>query len=223
MHLGSKNVKANYVMNGIELKVVTTESDLGFTMDDNLKPSKHCVEAVKKANKTLGMIKRNFVNLNKTIVTKLYKQMVRPRLEYVVQAWNPNLVKDIELLEKVQRRATRLVRHCKTWDYIDRLKHLGLTTLVTRRIRGDMIQTFKIMKGFDDLDPRIFFQMCENNTRGHNLKLFKGRFISEVGRNVFSNRVVNTWNGLPSWVVESVSVNQFKNNIDKHFVEVGRV
>ena len=219
MHIGYYNEKAKYMMNGSELKVVTSESDLGYIMDENLKPSKHCVEAVKKANKILGMIKRNFVSLNKTIVTKLYKQLVRPRLEYVVQAWNPILVKDIVLLEGVQRRATKLVKHCRNLEYRDRLKYLGLTTLVTRRVRGDMIQTFKIIKGFDDLNPQIFFQMGQNNTRGHQYKIFKGRFISEVGRNVFSNRVVNNWNGLPDSVVESDSVNQFKNRINKHLLE----
>ena len=218
MHIGCKNSKVKYTMNGIEPKVATIESDLGFIMDENLKPSKHCAEVVKKANKILGMIKRNFVNLNKTIVTKLYKQLVRPRLEYAVQAWNPILVKDIELLEGVQRRATKLVKYCKNWEYLERLKYLGLTTLVTRRVRGDMIQTFKIIKGFDDLSPKFFFKMRENNTRGHQYKVFKGRFISEVGRNVFSNRIINNWNGLPVWVVESESVNQFKGRIDKHFL-----
>ena len=139
MHIGSKNDKAKYTMNGKELKTTQTECDLGFSMNDDLKPSKHCVEAVKKANKILGMIKRNFVHLNKTLVTKLYKQMVRPRLEYAVQAWNPYLVKDIELLEGVQHRATKLVKQCRNWEYENRLKYLGLTTLVTRRIRGDIV------------------------------------------------------------------------------------
>ena len=209
------------MMNGTELKVVTSESDLGYIMDDNLKPSKHCVEVVKKANKILGMIKRNFVSLNKTIVTKFYKQLATPRLEYAVHAWNPILVKDIELLEGVQRRATKLVKQCRNLEYRDTLKYLGLTTLVTRRVRGDMIQTFKIIKGFDDLNPQIFFQIGQSNTRGHQYKIFKGRFISEVGRNVFSNRVVNNWNGLPDSVVESDSVNQFKNRIDKYFSDSG--
>ena len=86
-----------------------------------------------------------------------------------------------------------------------------------------MIQTFKILQGFDDLNPEIFFVKSNSNTRGHNYKLFKGRFISEAGRNVFSNRVVEVWNGLPDWVVESSSVNHFKNNIDKYFLEVGRI
>ena len=90
----------------------------------------------------------------------------------MTKAWNPYLVKDIELLEGVQHRATKLVKQCRNWDYENRLKYLGLTTLVTRRIRGDMIQTFKIFKGFDNLDPQMFFKMCENNTRGHQLKIF---------------------------------------------------
>ena len=86
-----------------------------------------------------------------------YKSLVPPRLEYCVQAWSPFLRKDIELLEKVRKRATRMTDSFADKDYNDRLQELGLTTLETRRKRGDLIEAFKIIKGFEDVNSELFF------------------------------------------------------------------
>ena len=83
--------------------------------------------------------------------------MVRPHLEYAIQAWNPYTRKNIDLLEGVQRRATKMVKSCRNLEYKDRLGYLGLTTLQTRRIRGDLLETFKIITGRDRLEREIFF------------------------------------------------------------------
>ena len=84
-------------MNGEILQSVTEEADLGIIVSNDLKPSKQCVSAVKKANMTLGMIKRHIVSRDKNTIVRLYKSLVRPELEYCIQAWNPSLIKDIEL------------------------------------------------------------------------------------------------------------------------------
>jgi ribonuclease P/MRP protein subunit RPP40 len=86
------------------------------------------------------------------VFLKLYKSLVRPKLQYAIQAWRPHLQKEINLLEKVQRRATRLIYSLRNKSYEDRLKALKLTTLKTRRIRGDLIEVFKIFNGFDQID-----------------------------------------------------------------------
>ena len=86
----------------------------------------------------------------------MYKSLVRPRLEYCIQAWCPHLRKDIDLLEKVQRRATRLIYSLHDLPNCDRLKRLKLTTLVTRRVRGDLIEVFTIIKSFEEVDSNIF-------------------------------------------------------------------
>ena len=70
---------------------------------------------------------------------------MRPRLECVVQAWCPNLRKDIDLLERVQRRATKLIEGLKDKPYSERLIDTGLVSLEKCRIRGDLIQVFKIL------------------------------------------------------------------------------
>ena len=121
---------------------------LGVFVDSSMKPSKQCIEAAKKGNRVLGMIRRNFRFLGNDIVLRLYKQLVRPHLEYAVQAWNPYFSKDKDILEKVQRRATRMISSLKGVPYDERLRILNLTTLDVRRVRGDLIQVFKIVHGF---------------------------------------------------------------------------
>ena len=91
-------------METTQLQAVHEERDLGIKM------GKKCISAVKKANKILGMIKRNFVDRSKETIMALYKSLVRSHLEYCIQVWNPFLIKDIKLIEGVQRRTTKLVQ-----------------------------------------------------------------------------------------------------------------
>ena len=109
---------------------------------------------------TIGMINRTIVNKDSKILLKLYQSLVRLKLEYCVQAWRPYLQKDIDLLEKFQRRATRMMSNDKSLSYYDRLKKFGLTTLETRRLRGELIEVYKLFKGYDDVDFNVFFSIC---------------------------------------------------------------
>ena len=94
---------------------------------------------------------------------------------------------------------------------------LGLTTLETRRLRGDLIETFRIVKDFSNLNKLDFFSFSSSaNTRGHNLKLYKGRFSLDVGKYSFGNRIVEEWNALPQEAIDCTNVNLFKNRIDPH-------
>ena len=102
---------------------------MGIIVSNDLKPSKHCVSAVNKANMTLGMIKRHILSRDKNTIVRLYKSLVRPKLEYCIQAWNQSLIKNIELLEQVQHRATKLIPEIVHLPYHDSLKDLNLTTL----------------------------------------------------------------------------------------------
>ena len=157
----------------MNLAVTDRERDLGVMVDRDLKASKPCVKAAATANRVLRMISRTIYNKSIDILRPLYKSLVRPHLEYCVQAWRPHYQKDIELLERVQRRATRMIEGYKTIPYEERLLLLGLTTLETRRLRGDLIETFKIVGGFSRLNKLDFFSMHNSvNTRGHNLKLY---------------------------------------------------
>ena len=86
------------------------------------------------------------------------KPIVRPHLEYCIQAWSPYLRKNIDMLEKMQRRATKLIPGLRDLRYEERLKECGLTTLETRRLRGDQIEVVKILNGYENIDSNIFFR-----------------------------------------------------------------
>ena len=129
MHIGSSNSEYAYNMLGKPFNVVQEEVDLGVTISSDLKFTKNCKSACKKANQMLGFIARNFDYKTPGVMLTLYNSLVRPHLEYAVQFWSPNYNKDIELLERVQRRATKMIPSLRALPYEERLKKLSLFTL----------------------------------------------------------------------------------------------
>jgi hypothetical protein len=117
LHFGYYNPSHAYSMSGNAVNRVEETKDLGVWISSNLKPSHQCIAAAKKANRVLGMVYRNIQHKSPKIIKKLYLQLVRPHLEYAVQAWSPWLKKDIELLESVQRKATRIIHGFKDLPY----------------------------------------------------------------------------------------------------------
>jgi len=107
----------------------TVEKDLGVYITNDLKSTEQCIQAARKAQSVLGMIKRQFKIIDKEDFGIIYKTYVRPHLEYCIQAWSPKLQKDKMLFEKVQRRATRIVKGLKKLPYETRLKKLGIYSL----------------------------------------------------------------------------------------------
>jgi len=214
LHFGYKNAKHIYSLGGDVVKTEDEEKDLGIIVAKTLKFSSQCVAAAKSANKTLGMINRTFVNKDKEVMLRLYQTLVRPKLEYCVQAWRPYFRKDIDLLEKVQKRATRLIISNKGLTYGERLKNLGLTTLETRRLRGDLIEVFKIFKGLDDVKPTDFFTMSNTGLRGHEFKLYKPQAHLDIRKKFFSVRVIDTWNHLPDKILHCSTLQSFKKHLD---------
>jgi hypothetical protein len=221
MHFGYKNLAEDYSMDGKILQVTESERDLGVIIQKDLKVSQQCSKVVKTANSILGMINRSFTYKTKEIVIQLYKSLVRPHLDYCIQAWRPHLIKDINLLESIQHRVTRMIPGFRNLPYSERLHKLKLTTLETRRLRGDLIEVFKIMNGHEGLKVSQFFNFAESSLRGHSLKLFKTRFNTNIGKFTFCNRVVDEWNMLPEDVVSSNTVLNFKIKLD-HFLKNGR-
>ena len=133
-----------------KLMLTESEKDLGVVIHSTLKPAAHIANCVKKANQMLGMIQRTITYKNKRILLLMYKSLVRPHLEYAVQAWSPHQLGHIRLIEGVQRRFTRMIPELKSLTYEARLKRLNLTTLEIRRIRGDrtvIFDKFEIFMG----------------------------------------------------------------------------
>ena len=194
------------------------EKDLGVLLDTDLSFSSHAADVAKRANTKLGMIKRSFTSLGTKGMLQLYKIIVRPTLEYYISAWRPKFLKDDDMLEKVQQRATKLIPEVKHLSYSEMMKSLKLPTLEYRRQRADQIQVFKIMNELEDLKRESLFEMnTESRTRGHKYKVRKPKCKSKTRQLFFSLRCVNDWNNLPSSAVNASSVYQFKNELQKHW------
>ena len=150
----------------------------------------------------------------------LYTTLVRPHLEYAVSAWCPYKLKDIDAIEDVQRRATRQVKSLKHMPYEERLKKLGLFSMSFRRLRGDMIETFKILNGIYDEDAAPTLVRSHNaRTRGNMQKLEIQKSKSNLWKNFFTVCVGKDWNSLPNNVINCEKVMDFKNNLDTFWNE----
>jgi len=220
VHFGYNNPQQAYYMAGHQLATVSVEKDLGVYVAADLKCSKQCIEAAKRANRVLGMIARNITFKEQKTILMLYKALVRPHLEYAIQFWNPYLRKDVAKLEGVQRRATKLIPGIRNKSYDQRLRALNLFSLEKRRTRGDMIEVWKIMTGAENVRREDMFVLSGNNrTRGNGLKLEGHRCRLDVAKFWFSNRVVEEWNGLPSDVVSSETLETFKKHLDAFYAD----
>ena len=169
---------------------------------------------VNKANQLIGLIKCTFSFIDKDLFLRLYKSIVRPHLDYGNSVWYPVKKKNMQAIENVQRRATRIVPELMNLSYEERLQELNLPTLQYRRRRRDLIQMFKIIHGIDESDSSKFVSFNENVTRGHSLKLNKPRCLKSLRLNAFPARCIDEWNLLPNELVCTEKLDTFKNQID---------
>jgi len=166
----------------------------------------------------IGMVRRNFRHLDVPDFRLIYKTYIRPYLVFCVQAWSPHFSKDIDVLERVQKAATtNLVPKLRKYSYPKRLKQIGITSLKDRRLRGDMIEVYKLLTGKEKINYEQFFTLADKHysLRGHDKKLVKERSRLDTRKFFFSQRVVNSWNSLPAEVVNAASANRFKNAYER--------
>ena len=232
MHLGKNNPRTEYTLLKSDgtvhpLSTTAAEKDLGVTIDEELKYSKHIQTQINKANRTIGALKQSYKYMDKTSFLMLYKSLIRPHLEYASPVWSARTKHDQDALESVQRRATRLVPSLSGLDYSKRLKELKLPTLSYRRQRADAIQIFKITHDIDNVASGYTCPVCNQkalqpslapNTRGHPHKL-QIQHSNGPRRQHLTVRALENWNGLSEDTVCSRTVNAFKAGIARDWKE----
>jgi len=174
-----------------ELERVHSINDLGVIFDTALSFLEHMSQKINKAYSMIGIIKRNFIHVDEKTFILLYKALVHLHVEYANSVWNPYKKGDIEEIEKVQRTATTLVKGLKKFSYEERLRKLRLPTLKYRRIRGDMIEVFKVVSGKYDSSVSIQIPINEiSSTRGNKYKLIKDCCRLDIRNYSFASRIV---------------------------------
>ena len=226
-HLGSNNQAYSYTMKEgtgrILLQRTQCEKDLGVFVDDELSFDYHINQAIAKSNRILGLIRRTYTHLDENSMKTLYTSLVRPHLEYGNSVWSPFLARNKTNIERVQRRATKLIPSLRGKTYEQRLRALDLPSMEYRRLRGDVIETYKYLSGLYDVEHVPMRIVSTSNqsltTRGHSMKLTKPRFKKSVRQHYLSNRIVNLWNSLPEEVVSARTLHTLKQRLDKHLAE----
>ena len=228
LHLGKNNPADDYYMHNPDgslhkLESPEVEKDLGVHTDVQLNFTKHIRNKINTANHTLRYIKHTFKYIDANIFLLLYKSMIRPHLEYCSCIWSPHLKYNIDAIERVQRRATKMVPSIKNLPYSQRLERLNLETLEYRRRRADLLETYRIMNGIHQIDQNCHCSKCPDKkmfmqpaqtvtTRGHSSKL-RVQEATGIRRNFFASRVTKDWNNLSEKAISSKNIDIFKSNL----------
>jgi len=166
--------------------------------------SHQCALAVHRANRILGHIKSSVVSRTREGILPLWSALVRPHLESCVQLWSPQHRKDMDLLERGQRRATKMIRELEHLPCEERLRELGLFSLENRRLQRDLIGAFQYLKGGLQESWKGFFTRARSDrTRDNGFQLKEGRFKLDIRKKFVTVRVVRHWKRLPREAVDA--------------------
>ena len=189
LHVGKHNRKHEYFLDGSLLPQTSLEKDLGLYVNEKLDWSDHINRAINKTTSVIGWVNRNVITREPLVMLNIYKSLIRPHIEYCVQIWSPRhgnwkIIMDIE---DVQRKFTRMIDGIGLLPYKERLEKLSITTLLERRMRGDLIEVFKIFRGLVDYGGSVI----KFSRSGYNI-VSTGRGTQKL--DFFPNRVAKYWN-----------------------------
>ena len=181
LHLGSLHSYREYNINGVVVSPRNLVKDLGVLINNKFKFHNHSSIVASKANRMLAIISKSFHYKDGNILLNLYKSFNRPIVEYGTAIWGPYYVLDQQLIERIQRRATKLIHGLRDQPYVDHLARLHLPSLQYRRLRGDLILLYRMYHN----DLGINFTDCFTTshvtfTRSNSCKLFKPHAISRA-------------------------------------------
>ena len=219
MHLGSQNTRQQYTLNGQILEAITEEKDLGVIVDNQLTFRTQAASAAKRANRVLSCIRRTIKYKEQDMIIPLYNALVRPILEYGNVIWDPRFREDQKLIERVQKRATRMIPSVRELDYTARLEALKLPSLQHRRRRGDMIQAYNIFSGRDRVDAQKLFPEHESSTMQMS-QMENLQASTKIGTTKALFHLQSSKGLEPSIapnIIEAETLDQFKARLDKYW------
>ena len=208
-------ISFNYTINQQLLPKIDKITDLGIVFSRNLSFDDHIKQICCKARKSSAIILNCFKSRNRLLLFRAFTTYVRPILEYCTNVWSPYSLKNINLIESVQRKFTKRLQGLKDFSYSERLAHLEAESLELRRLRFGLIMYHKIIHGLVDLDFENFFCLKTSNTRSNGLALKRLPFKRNAERYIFKNRLVSIWNDLPHSIVSTSSTEAFTNFINQ--------
>ena len=219
MHISRRSnyVKHLYYLNGVQLGETTEEKYLGITVDCKLSFAPHVNNVVANASKRIGVIHRVFGKCSNGIKLRLYNSLVLPTLEYCCTVWNPYLLGQQRQLEKVQKRATRVVLGNFNVSYCQALEKLNFLSLHTRRTSQRVLFCFKMLHGMVALsfDDYFEFRQCRELRGTHPLMLDVPHSRTDLHKNSFFSQTPVLWNDLPPSLCDQFSLNVFKTGLTK--------
>jgi ribonuclease P/MRP protein subunit RPP40 len=219
MHCGKRQPKRTYMLNGQHLATVASVNDLGVIRTPGFISTEQCTTVACKASRAANCIRRSFSYGSRKLLWPAFQAYVLPTLMFCASSWAPCLLRDIDVIEKVQRRYTKTIHGLHDLPYDKRLQELGALTLVNRRTYADMTLVFKCLHGMTNCSPSALgLMVAENSTRSAAHRLIQTRIANRAHGASFSCRAPSSWNKLPLDIVCSGSLRIFKSKLYKHLL-----
>jgi ribonucleases P/MRP protein subunit RPP40 len=214
LHLGKKNPKNTYFLNGMAIKSEESIKDLGVFMTEKFSSSLHCTHLFKKCSQISSLIVKSFLSRNRDLMLRAYKVYVIPLLDYCSTVYSPHKVADINLLERVQRRFTKNILRNSSLSYNERLELLGLQRLEVKRIHNDLCLAYKMIHG--ETPGLNILSISENPlvTRSSDkITLSIDKFSLDLRKFDFACRTSKFWNFLPQNAINCKNLKIFREKL----------